>query len=210
MVKVHTLGNSRRFNDNAPEYYPTACCEILHVSHAVYAASSLQIIFTIVVACLYYTLESRNFLNAIEVFRPAVVFIGLVNLIGIFCALIGVLLEREIFVQIQITFLCGLVVICDAIAFCLVFTMAMGKKLTLTEKLPKYLVNGDEFEKILGPFWLYICAILLHMTAASTMCILGINRRYTMYIQQKVAYSQLQTEQPTTITVNREESFIKI
>lgn len=96
--------------------------------------------------------------------------------------LVGVILERNVLVHCQIVILSGLVVVSDVVAFLLVATMAVGTRSRLTAQLPGYLFNEARLEALLGPFWIYLTAILFHMMAAATMCIIGINRRYSKYL----------------------------
>jgi hypothetical protein len=37
------LGGCFDFDENAPEYYPSTCCEFLHVQSALYLASFIQV-----------------------------------------------------------------------------------------------------------------------------------------------------------------------
>ncbi|KAI6210787.1 hypothetical protein M3Y96_00365200 [Aphelenchoides besseyi] len=176
------------FDQDDPNYYPPAFCEMLHASNAVYVATALQLIFLVILSCLYYFFEQNDFILAVEVFRPALIFVGIVNLSGICCALIGVFMEREMFVGVQNSLLTGLVVISDLIALSLVMTMAIGTRSKFTQRLPGYLVDADRFEAVLGPFWIYLCAILFHMLAASITCLIGVNRKYTQYLKVLVEF----------------------
>lgn len=97
-------------------------------------------------------------------------------------------MERELLVYVQSTLLTGLVVISDLIALTLILTMAIGTRSKFTQNLPGYLVDANRFEAILGPFWIYLCAILFHMLAASITCLIGINRKYVQYL--KVIYKE--------------------
>ncbi|KAI6243642.1 Proton-coupled folate transporter [Aphelenchoides fujianensis] len=121
----------------------------------------------VILCFLYYFFEQHDFILAVEVFRPALIFVGIANLSGILCALVGVLMEREVLVSVQSALLTGLVVISDLIALGLVLTMAIGTRSKFTQRLPGYLVDAERFESVLGPFWIYLCAILFHMLAAS-------------------------------------------
>ncbi|KAI1723126.1 hypothetical protein Ddc_07321 [Ditylenchus destructor] len=187
------------FNDDSTEYYPPACCEMLHVTNAVYLATTLQIVFVVTLSIFYYSLERNSFINAVEIFRPAVVFVVCVNVIGIICALVGVLLQHELLITAQISLLAGLVVISDLVAFILVAIMAFGSrtyKRTLSStnhsaSLPAYFVDEKRFEAVLGPFWIYLTAIVFHMCAAAIMCIIGIHRRYGRFLKDKFSYSRV-------------------
>lgn len=43
-------------------------------------------VFLVILTCLYYFFEQNDFIIAVEVFRPALIFISIANLIGICCA----------------------------------------------------------------------------------------------------------------------------
>lgn len=45
-----------------------------------------QLIFVLVLSMLYLMLENSEFINAVDVFRPGVVFVVCANLAGIVCA----------------------------------------------------------------------------------------------------------------------------
>ncbi|KAK0405108.1 hypothetical protein QR680_017799 [Steinernema hermaphroditum] len=172
-----------KFREDSHLYYPTACCECMHASSAVYVCILLQLTFFFFVSVLYFLMESNHYLAAVEVFRPATMCLGLVNLVGIACALFGVVLEKSALIHVQITLLIGLVTLCDLLAFTLILTMAVGQRMRLTGAIPTFLFNTEKFEKLLGPFWIYLTAIILHMTAAATMCVIGINRRYSEFLK---------------------------
>lgn len=59
-------------------------------------------------------------------------------------------------------------------------TILPGKRMTVTAIAPELLVSQKKFESILGPFWIYLLAILFHMTAAGMMCIIGVNKRFAL------------------------------
>uniref|UniRef100_A0A0N5A4R1 MARVEL domain-containing protein n=1 Tax=Parastrongyloides trichosuri TaxID=131310 RepID=A0A0N5A4R1_PARTI len=190
----NTNGKSQttfRFISSSPEYYPSQCCEALHASNAVYLSTILQFFFFICIGILYCMLEEKNYVASIAVFRPALIFFGIVNLIGIFCALIGVFREKNILLQIQITILTGLITFADCFALGLIFIMAIGNRSKTTSSIPGKLVNVDKFEVLLGPFWIYICAITLHMCAAAMMCFNGVNKKFATYLEDKNKYKKL-------------------
>uniref|UniRef100_A0A1I7YMC2 G_PROTEIN_RECEP_F1_2 domain-containing protein n=1 Tax=Steinernema glaseri TaxID=37863 RepID=A0A1I7YMC2_9BILA len=180
-----------KFREESPLYYPTACCECMHASSAVYICILLQLVFFFCVSLLYYLMENNHYLSAIEVFRPATILLGMVNLVGIGCALFGVVLEKSALIHVQITLLIGLVTLCDLLAFLLILTMAIGNRMRFTATIPAYFFHTDKFERLLGPFWIYLSAIMLHMTAAGTMCVIGINRRYSEFLKDKNTYQRL-------------------
>ncbi|KAI6191130.1 hypothetical protein M3Y97_00194600 [Aphelenchoides bicaudatus] len=215
MNKVHiasTAVSSQKedFNQYNANYYPAAFCEMLHASNAVYVATALQMVFLVILTCLYYFFEQNEFILAVEVFRPALIFVCIANLAGICCSLIGVFLEKELLVGMQSTLLTGLVVISDMVALSLVLTMAIGTRSKFTQQLPGYLVDADRFEAILGPFWIYLCAILFHMLAASITCLIGINRKYILYLKDKNDYKRLHSENAAELDVEAKVSTVTV
>ncbi|KAF7632300.1 hypothetical protein Mgra_00008309 [Meloidogyne graminicola] len=183
---IQTINN---FDPNALEFYPSTCCEFLHVKSALYVASFIQLTFVLFLALLYLILEQSQFINAVDVFRPAIGFIILINLSGIVCALIGVCLQRDFFISVQILLLLALICISDLLAFVLVFTMAFGSKISLgysfdaKSLVQSFLVNDQRWESFLGPFWPYLLAIILHMTACSMICFVAVYRRYRKFLR---------------------------
>uniref|UniRef100_A0AC35TQN6 Uncharacterized protein n=1 Tax=Rhabditophanes sp. KR3021 TaxID=114890 RepID=A0AC35TQN6_9BILA len=156
----------RIFDENAEEFYPAQCCETLHASNAVYLSTFMQLFFFIIVGVLYYMLEQKNYVASIAVFRPCLTLFGVLNLLGIFSAVAGVMTEKHILVKIQIVLLTGLITIADACALFLIGIMALGSRSPTAAALPSQLIDVNKFEILLGPFWIYICAIILHMCAA--------------------------------------------
>nr|CAD2123614.1 unnamed protein product [Meloidogyne enterolobii] len=181
------------FDPNAPEFFPSTCCEFLHVKSALYVASFIQLAFVFSLTLVYLILEQSQFINAVDVFRPGVGFVVIVNLAGIFCALTGVCLQRDLFISVQIMLLLGLVCLSDLFAFILVFTMAFGSRISLGNSLDakslvqSVLVNDQRWEYFLGPFWPYLLAIIFHMTACAMICFVAIYRRYRKFLTRKYA-----------------------
>ncbi|CAD5228322.1 unnamed protein product [Bursaphelenchus okinawaensis] len=191
MDKVYTVApttvvpKKQPFDEESAEYYPPAFCEFVHASNAVYVAVALQTTFLVTLSILYHYFEENDFIHAVEVFRPALLFIGGANLVGIVFALAGAILEKKSFISFQSLLLTALVFLSDMVALALVTVMAIGSRSKFTQSVPSYLVNDKKFEALLGPFWIYLCAILFHMLAASITCIIGINRRYSKYLTDK-------------------------
>uniref|UniRef100_A0A183BVS8 Uncharacterized protein n=1 Tax=Globodera pallida TaxID=36090 RepID=A0A183BVS8_GLOPA len=159
------------FDENSPEYFPSACCEFLHVQSALYLASFIQLVFVLLLSLLYLLLEQSQFINAVDVFRPGVAFVICTNLVGILCALVGVCSHREQYISTQISILIGLVLLSDLFALLIIFAMAFGARvqlashLTFQQFLHSFLIDERRWEALLGPFWPYLLAILFHMAA---------------------------------------------
>uniref|UniRef100_A0A915MCE7 Transmembrane protein 18 n=2 Tax=Meloidogyne TaxID=189290 RepID=A0A915MCE7_MELJA len=170
------------FDPNAPEFFPSTCCEFLHVKSALYVASFIQLAFVFSLTLVYLILEQSQFINAVDVFRPGVGFV-----------LTGVCLQRDLFISVQIMLLLGLVCLSDLFAFILVFTMAFGSRISLGNSLDakslvqSVLVNDQRWEYFLGPFWPYLLAIIFHMTACAMICFVAIYRRYRKFLTRKYA-----------------------
>uniref|UniRef100_A0A7E4UVR9 Conserved plasma membrane protein n=1 Tax=Panagrellus redivivus TaxID=6233 RepID=A0A7E4UVR9_PANRE len=224
MVRVHSQNPRPRivtadavieFNHDDAEYYPAACCEALHVKNAVIVSTALQIIFCCLLGFLYIYLDHSGFLRAVDICRTSMILLFICNVIGLICALVGVFLERIALVQLQTVILTSLVVISDLMALGLVLIMAIGKRNYTTANLPGVFVDTDRVEYVLGPFWIYLIAIMLHMAAAATMCSIGVYNRYLKYLRSKNDYDKLSTEtpsngtpqpNPTVVTVTGEDS----
>ncbi|KHN85712.1 hypothetical protein Tcan_03681 [Toxocara canis] len=100
----------------------------------------------------------------------------------------GVALEKASIIQYQITILMFMIVLCDTLAVCIVLIMAIGNRTSVTAIAPQLLISEKKFESVLGPFWIYLLAILFHMVAAGMMCILSINKRYVAYLDEKKSF----------------------
>ncbi|KAL3123945.1 hypothetical protein niasHT_001775 [Heterodera trifolii] len=185
--------NQQLFDENAPEYFPSACCEFLHVQSALYLASLIQLVFVLLLSLLYLLLEQSQFINAVDVFRPGVAFVICINLIGILCALAGVCFQREHYISAQISILIGLVLLSDFLALLIIFAMAFGSRVqfashfTFQQFVHSFLIDDRRWEAFLGPFWPYLLAILFHMAACAMICFMTIYRRYCQYLRHKYA-----------------------
>lgn len=105
------------------------------------------------------------------------------NVIGLCCAFCGVLREKYKLVKVQTLILSCLVVLADFMSLCLVLIMAIGKRNYATASIPGIFIDTDRIEYVLGPFWIYLVAIMLHMAAAATMCFIGVYNRYLKYLR---------------------------
>ncbi|VDN02136.1 unnamed protein product [Thelazia callipaeda] len=56
---------------------------------------------------------------------------------------------------------------------CIILLMAFGNKMEFTAKLPAKLVFVKKFSDLLGPFWIYLLAITMHIIAAVFMCLMS-------------------------------------
>ncbi|CAK5044164.1 unnamed protein product [Meloidogyne enterolobii] len=100
----------------------------------------IELAFVFSLTLVYLILEQSQFINAVDVFRPGVGFVVIVNLAGIFCALTGVCLQRDLFISVQIMLLLGLVCLSDLFAFIL------GIYINFHLNFIKSIYNGFWFE----------------------------------------------------------------
>ncbi|KAE9420474.1 hypothetical protein Angca_002066, partial [Angiostrongylus cantonensis] len=54
------------------------------------------------------------------------------------------------------------------------FAQVSGNRLKYTHTLPQHFVDEQKFYAILGPFWMYLGAITLHIWVAVNMCFLQV------------------------------------
>ncbi|KAE9547751.1 hypothetical protein FO519_009039 [Halicephalobus sp. NKZ332] len=222
MVRVHSDAPKIEpirvveFDPESVEYYPTSCCEVLHVRNAVLASTVLQIFFCFLLGFLYFYLDNSGFLRAVNICRMSMILLFFCNAIGLLCALFGILQEKIFLIHFQTMILTSLVVVADLMALCLVLIMAIGKKNYTTASIPGVFIDTDKIEFVLGPFWIYLVAIMLHMTAAATMCLIGVYNRYLKFLKSKKEYTRLSsmpnnpstvpsTVSPTIVAVNNNE-----
>ncbi|VDK43406.1 unnamed protein product [Anisakis simplex] len=177
-----------KFDDHSALYYPTACCEILHASTAVYVCTAVQVVFSVILIFLYFLMEKNGFIEASWLITPIVSCLAFLSAVGNICAFCGVILERASILQCQITILMFMIVLCDIIAVSIIFVMAIGSRTALTAKSPELLVSVKKFESLLGPFWIYLLAIMFHMTAAAMVGIMGVNKRFIVYLADKQSF----------------------
>uniref|UniRef100_A0A915B0R4 Uncharacterized protein n=1 Tax=Parascaris univalens TaxID=6257 RepID=A0A915B0R4_PARUN len=144
-----------------------------------------KFLFSLLLISLYFLMEKHNFIEATWLLRPIVYCLAFLSASGNICALSGAILEKASIIQYQVTILMFMIVLCDVVAVSIVLIMAIGKRMTLTAIAPELLLSQKKFESILGPFWIYLLAILFHMTAAGMMCIIGVNKRYIAYLGDK-------------------------
>lgn len=79
----------------------------------------------------------------------------------------------------------ALMLITDIVAVAIILIMAIGNRLEFTYTLPRHFVNEHKFYAILGPFWMYLGAISLHITVAINMCYLKVFNTYLEYLTDK-------------------------
>ncbi|KIH42849.1 hypothetical protein ANCDUO_27161 [Ancylostoma duodenale] len=74
----------------------------------------------------------------------------------------------------------------DIIAISIVLIMAIGNRNKLTYSLPGHFVDERKFYAVLGPFWMYLGAITLHITVAVNMCFLQVLNSFISFLDEKM------------------------
>ncbi|KHJ83372.1 hypothetical protein OESDEN_16931, partial [Oesophagostomum dentatum] len=105
---------------------------------------------------------------------PVIACIATLHAAGAVCAIIGVSSEKKTLVNAHITIVTALMVFTDIIAVSIVLIMAIGNRIKFVDDLPSYFVDERKFYAALGPFWMYLGAITLHITVAVNMCFLQV------------------------------------
>lgn len=178
---------STQKTSSCPPYYPTACFELLHASTGSYVVAALQFLLLILVGVTYYFLERRHYFVNVDAFRPVVACMGTLYAAGTICAVIGVFQERRSLVHAHVTIVTSLMVFTDIIAIVIVIIMAIGNRLQYTHKLPQHFVDEHKFYAVLGPFWMYLGAIMLHILVAVNMCFLQVFNSFIGFLDDKLS-----------------------
>ncbi|EYB92126.1 hypothetical protein Y032_0197g1553 [Ancylostoma ceylanicum] len=100
--------------------------------------------------------------------------------------IIGVSTEKKALVNAHITIVTALMVFTDIIAISIVLIMAIGNRNKLTYSLPGHFVDERKFYAVLGPFWMYLGAISLHITVAVNMCFLQVLNSFISFLDEKM------------------------
>jgi len=108
--------------------------------------------------------------------------------IGISTTLIAVCFENPRLLSVQLFLYYFYIALADFCALTLILTMAIGKRSTFFVSIPERIFNTLRFEAILGPFWIYLVAILLHITAAIYLCFLVVHKGYRRFLLDKLKH----------------------
>ncbi|CAJ0956615.1 unnamed protein product, partial [Mesorhabditis belari] len=163
-----------KFDQNSSKYFPTATFELFHTTTAVHVVSILQIFLILLFVAIYWGMESHGFFIQKNYFRLVVASVATLYFAGITAAIFGVYLERRPLLNIQIIVLRSLMIFADMIALSIILIMAIGNRQKWIESIPSHFVNQKRFYNLLGPFWMYLGAISLHITVAGNMIFLKI------------------------------------
>ncbi|VDM52741.1 unnamed protein product [Angiostrongylus costaricensis] len=101
--------------------------------------------------------------------------------------MIGVFHERRSLVHAHVTIVTSLMVFIDIIAVAIVIIMAIGNRIKYTYTLPQHFVDEQKFYAILGPFWMYLGAITLHIWVAVNMCFLQVLNSFISFLDDKLS-----------------------
>ncbi|VDM72802.1 unnamed protein product [Strongylus vulgaris] len=116
--------------------------------------------------------------------------------------ILGVSTERKSLVNAHITIVTALMVFTDIIAVFIVLIMAVGNRNKFTSDLPGHFVDEHKFYAALGPFWMYLGAITLHISVAVNMCFLQVLNSFISFLDEKMT--------PTNSSHNLKQSENKI
>ncbi|CAI4229839.1 unnamed protein product [Auanema sp. JU1783] len=86
---MHRFIKSRKESRCRP-FYPTACCELFHITKAVLLACCFQIFLIIIIGITYYYMELNGYFYNVIYFRTVMSVVGLAYFLGI-CASVSVL-----------------------------------------------------------------------------------------------------------------------
>ncbi|KAK6729687.1 hypothetical protein RB195_006624 [Necator americanus] len=188
---------------SCPAHYPAACFELFHASTASYIVAAMQMFMLVIMGLTYYALEKHGYFVNVDAFRPVVACIGTLYAGGVICAIVGVSRERKTLVNAHITIVTALMVFTDIIAISVVLIMAIGNRSKFTHSLPGHFVDERKFYAVLGPFWMYLGAITLHINVAVNMCFLQVLNTFISFLDDKM------TPTGSSLDLKRAEARIK-
>ncbi|RCN45512.1 hypothetical protein ANCCAN_08441 [Ancylostoma caninum] len=146
----------------------------------------MQLFMLVLMGLTYLVLEKHGYFLNVDAFRPVVACIATLYAGGAIFAIIGVSTEKKALVNAHITIVTALMVFTDIIAISIVLTMAIGNRNKLTYSLPGHFVDERKFYAVLGPFWMYLGAITLHITVAVNMCFLQVLNSFISFLDEKM------------------------
>uniref|UniRef100_A0A8R1I578 Uncharacterized protein n=2 Tax=Caenorhabditis japonica TaxID=281687 RepID=A0A8R1I578_CAEJA len=132
----------------------------------------MQILAMLLQIAVYFILENRGFFIAANVFRMVLLTVAVVYIGGAIIASVGILTERRLLVTVHTAITMSLMLLTDVMAVSIILLMAIGKRSTYLNELPGHFVDERKFYSVLGPFWMYLGAITLHITVAVNMAFL--------------------------------------
>ncbi|CAD6184758.1 unnamed protein product [Caenorhabditis auriculariae] len=162
----------------------TGCFDLLPADRAAVLTALFQVFTMIVEILSYLALESRGFIVSRTLFRTVIFTVGFIYVCGAVLSIIGVCRRQVLLVNIQATLTTTIMILTDALAISIIFLMAVGNRSTFLNSLPSRFVDEQRFYSALGPFWMYLGAITLHITVAINMAFLQSFNTYTKLLQK--------------------------
>uniref|UniRef100_A0A8R1V4G9 Uncharacterized protein n=1 Tax=Pristionchus pacificus TaxID=54126 RepID=A0A8R1V4G9_PRIPA len=176
--------SSRSIDDNQIIDLSPTCCELVSPRGAVAVSSLLQTVLLGAFVCMFIWMKSEGFFHPHSPLSLIILIISSIYLFSIICSTIGSISQYESSLVISTYLLQTFILFTDLIAFSVVFCMAVGNRNEWLDSLPPMLVNEDRFERFLGPFWMYLSAISLHITVAANMCFLQSVNQYITVLRR--------------------------
>ncbi|GMT28367.1 hypothetical protein PFISCL1PPCAC_19664, partial [Pristionchus fissidentatus] len=161
------------FSDLSP-----TCCELVSPRGAVTVTTILQTILLSSFVGVFFWMKSDGFFHPNSPLSFIIIIISFVYFICILSSVIGSISQSEYPLVLSTYLLQTFILFTDLIAASVVFCMAIGNRSEWLDSLPPMLVKEDRFERFLGPFWMYLSAISLHITVAANMCFLQSINQY--------------------------------
>ncbi|CAI2322003.1 unnamed protein product [Caenorhabditis sp. 36 PRJEB53466] len=183
---------------------PAACFELFAVPRAALLTVSLQFLTMLLEVAIYFILESKGYFVSEHVFRTVILLVATVYIGGAVLAAFGILTKRKILITVHTTITMTLMLLTDVLAVSIILLMAIGKRSTYLNELPSQFVNERKFYSVLGPFWMYLGAISLHITVAVNMAFLQPLNEFVTSVQKEseMAKSALQTASSSAYCVD--------
>ncbi|KAF1771023.1 hypothetical protein GCK72_002847 [Caenorhabditis remanei] len=157
---------------NSNSRRPAACFELFGAPRAALLTVSMQILTMLLEVSVYFILESKGYFVTNEIFRMVILPVATVYIGGAVLAAFGIFLKKKLLITIHTTITMTLMLLTDILAVSIILLMAIGKRSTYLNELPGQFVNERKFYSVLGPFWMYLGAISLHITVAVNMAFL--------------------------------------
>ncbi|KJH53262.1 hypothetical protein DICVIV_00573 [Dictyocaulus viviparus] len=141
--------------------------------------TTTKLLLLVVIGIGFISLERKLYFVNADALRPVVACMGTVYAVSTICAVIGVFLERKSLVHAHVTVVTSLM---------------------FTHTLPRYFVDEQKFYAILGPFWMYMGAFILHIMVAVNMCFLQVFNSFITFLDDKLI--------PQDSTTNSNEKYV--
>ncbi|GMR53524.1 hypothetical protein PMAYCL1PPCAC_23719 [Pristionchus mayeri] len=178
--KVGSMDEDAQLSNLSP-----TCCELVSPRGAVAVASILQTLLLTAFVGMFFWMKSEEFFHPNSPLSPIVLIISSIYFFCIICSTIGSISQYESSLVISTYLLQTFILFTDLIAISVVFCMAVGNRNEWLDSLPPMLVKEERFEKMLGPFWMYLSAISLHITVAANMCFLQSINQYIAVLRRE-------------------------